>query len=107
MHDDHGQGGGHQLPQQKPFHGPGSLPHEHCGRPLAQLRDHRGDPRGVIRDAKRFAGRPHGTSSRTFETAIPTKTDGVGLAASLVKPVLVLMRAQWSQQRFGLGLTGT
>jgi hypothetical protein len=57
-----------------------------------------------------LSGSPDGrtaTSSRTFETLIPTKTEGVCFPASLVKPVLVLMWAQWLQQRFGLGLTGT
>ena len=42
------------------------------------------------------------TSIRTFETSIPTKTNGVCLAASLVEPDLVLMRARWPWQRFGL-----
>jgi hypothetical protein len=47
------------------------------------------------------------TSSRAFETSIPTKTNGVCIASSLVKPVLVLMRARWPRQLFGLGWRGT
>jgi hypothetical protein len=76
MHYDHGQGGVHQPPQQKPFQAPGSFHDDQCRRPLAQRRDHRGDPRGVICYAERFAGRPHGHVQPDVRDIDPNKNRG-------------------------------